>query len=169
MPLDSATRAAIGRFRERFEQKYAADERFGPPLRIDREDESTLSTRFPLAEHLWLELAVRPFLPQLRVGIVTDDRWKSEDLEDAIESSGDEMDEFIEAGFEEAGLTWKAPPVEHYRDQGKYFYFATPLALAAAGQVADAPVFEKVCRMFEGYYEAFATTIRKARAEQASS
>lgn len=167
MPLDAANREAIRQFRDKFERRYAGDKRFtGAVVRMDREDESTLISRFPVAENLWLELCVRPFLPQLRAGIVTDDRWKSEDLEDAIESSGDEMDEYVEAGFEEAGLTWKEPPVEHYRDQGKYFYFATPLELTGLAQVGDESVFDRVCRMFDGYYEAFRVTIQKAAAAQ---
>ncbi|MBK8914178.1 MAG: hypothetical protein IPM64_06175 [Phycisphaerales bacterium] len=164
MPLDAAARASINRFRDRFEQALRGDDRFGPPERVDRDDESTLQTRFAVGERLWLELALRPFLPQVRVGIMTDDRWRSEDLEDAIESSGDEMDEFVEMGFEEAGLTWKEPPVEHYRDQGKFFYFATPLDLSKLTELDSEAVFDRTRRMFEGYFEAFRATIRKGAA-----
>jgi hypothetical protein len=103
-------------------------------------------------------------LPQLRAGILTDDRWKSEDLEQAVEDTGDTMEEFVEMGFDEAGLDWKEPPVEHYRDQGKYFYFATPLDLPTLAQLGDAAVFDKVRRMFEGYYRAFQGAIQKASA-----
>lgn len=165
MPLDAAARASINRFRDRLETSLRGDERFGPPERVDRDDDSTLQSRFAVGERLWLELALRPFLPQVRVGIMTDDRWRSEDLEDAIESSGDEMGEFVEMGFEEAGLTWKDPPVEHYRDQGKYFYFATPLDLKALSELDSDMVFDRTRRMFEGYFEAFRATIRKGAAQ----
>lgn len=164
MPLSARDRELIERFRAAFETRYRGDARFAPPTRHDREDESTLATRLGVGEGLWLELAIRPLLPQVRVGILTDDRWKSEDLEQAIEDSGDEMGEFIELGFEEAGLTWKEPPVEHYRDQGKYFYFATPLELAGLDQLADPAVADRIGRMFEGYYEAFKPAIRKLAA-----
>lgn len=169
MGQDSRQRELVEQFRRRFEQRYAADSRFvAAPQREDRPDGSTLASRFAVSDKLWLEMAIRPAVPQLRAGILTDDRWTSEDLEDAIESSGDTMTEYVELGFEEAGLTWPAPTVEHYRDQGKYFYFATALDLSAIDQLSDEAVFDRICRMFEGYYEAFRTPIRKALAGASS-
>jgi hypothetical protein len=164
MPLPARDRELIQSFRADFEAHLKGDPRFAAPTHHDRADESTLATRFAVGEGLWLELALRPLLPQVRVGILTDDRWKSEDLEQAIEDSGDEMGEFVELGFEEAGLTWKEPPVEHYRDQGKYFYFATPLELTTLEQLADPAIADKIRRMFEGYYQAFKPAIRKLAA-----
>ncbi|MCG3127156.1 MAG: hypothetical protein CHACPFDD_02014 [Phycisphaerae bacterium] len=164
MPLSQADRQHIAAFREALERRYGGDGRVQGVSRQDRGDESTLASRFAVGEKLWLEVALRPFVPQIRVGIMTDDRWLSEDLEQVIEDSGDEMSEFVEAGFEEAGLTWRAPQVEHYRDQGKYFYFATPLEIASLAELSDAAVSEKVGRMVEGYYEAFKAGIRKATA-----
>lgn len=167
MPLDAGQREQIRRFREALEQRLAVDARFGPLTRHDREDESTLQSRFAVGPNLWIELCIRPFIPHLRAGVLTDDRWKSEDLEQAIEDSGDSMSEFVEMGFEEAGLTWKEPPVEHYRDQGKYFYFATPLELSSLAQIGDAAIAEKLGRMLEGYYLAFHAAIVKLSAPQA--
>lgn len=164
MPLNPSDRELIARFRDRFEAQYRNDERFFGVQRYDRPDESTLATRFEVGPNLWLELTVRPFLPQARAGILTDDRWKSEDLEQAIEDTGDTMEEFVEMGFDEAGLAWKEPPVEHYRDQGKHFYFATPLELEKIGQLGEEAAFDKLRRMFEGYYRAFEGAIRKASA-----
>lgn len=162
MPLSEGDRERIRRFREQFEARYSADPRFGPPLRDDRADESTLASRFPVAPRLWVEMCVRPFIPQLRAGIVTDDRWLSEDLEQTIEDSGDTMSEFVELGFEEAGLTWSGPPVEHYRDQGRYFYFATGLELKSLADLDDPAVQDRIRRMFEGYYLAFRPAILRA-------
>ncbi|MGE0482093.1 MAG: hypothetical protein AB7Q17_16650 [Phycisphaerae bacterium] len=164
MPLDERQRGWIRDFRDAFEARWRDDARFTSVERHDRTDESTLASRVAVAPHIWLELAIRPFLPQLRAGILTDDRWKSEDLEQAIEDSGDEMSEFIEMGFEEAGLTWREPAVEHYRDQGKYFYFATPLELPDLAALADPAVRDRIGLMFEGYYRAFAPAIRKLSA-----
>lgn len=162
MPLSQVDRERIAAFRDALERRYRTDARITEISRHDRDDESTLATRLAVGDKLWLEVTVRPSIPQLRVGIMTDDRWLSEDLEQVIEDSGDEMSEFVEAGFEEAGLTWHEPQVEHYRDQGKYFYFATPLELTSLAQITDATVTEKIGRMLEGYYEAFKPGIRKA-------
>jgi hypothetical protein len=164
MPLTSADRELIQRCRAAFEQRYSADPRLGPATRLDRPDESTLISRFPVADRLWLEWQLRPFLPQFRAGIVTDDRWLSEELETAIEDSGDTMSEFVELGFEEVGLTWKNPTVEHYRDQGKYFYFATALELHALKDLDEPSVTRKTEQMIEGYYEAFRHKIERLKA-----
>src|SRR5438477_778478 len=96
---------------------YAGDTRFAGLERHDRSDGSTLAARWQSAKnpHVWFEIAIRPFIPQIRVGMLTDDRWKSEDFETKIEESGDTMREFVEMGFEEAGLEWLNPPVEHFR------------------------------------------------------
>ena len=157
MSLSSEQTAAIRDFRQWCEQNLQGDERFGAPTRDDRTDHSTLATRWPTKANpqVWLEIAVRPFLPQVRVGLVTDDRWKSEDLEEKIQESGDTMSEFVGLAFEEAGLPWAEPPVEHYRDQGKFFYFATPLELGSLAELTDPHVRDKAKRMLEGYCHAF--------------
>jgi hypothetical protein len=109
----------------------------------------------PGSQNVQVFVRVRPFLPQARVGIVTDDRWTSEQLQHKIEDSGDSMSEFVELGFETAGLEWPEPPVEHYREQAAYFYFATPLDLSELTDVSDEAVRRKVLQMLEGYYHAF--------------
>ncbi len=162
MSLSSEQTAAIRDFRQWCEQNLQGDERFGAPTRDDRTDHSTLATRWPTKANpqVWLEIAVRPFLPQVRVGLVTDDRWKSEDLEEKIQESGDTMSEFVGLAFEEAGLPWAEPPVEHYRDQMKYFYFATPIELKTAADVANDVVRAKTRQMLDGYYAAFAPFLK---------
>lgn len=163
MALDPALTKTVSEFRESLESALRGDERFTSMSRLDRPDGSTLATRFEVAPQLWLETAVRPHVPQARVGIVTDDRWKSEDLEQAIEDSGDEMDEFVEYGFDSVGLHWPAPPVEHYRDQGKYYYFATPIELTAIHELNSPAILEKVRKALDGYFEAFRTAIEKLK------
>jgi hypothetical protein len=155
MPLAEQQRQFVNNFREWIESALSREERFGETLREDREDASTLVTRWPHDDDVWYEVAIRPFLPQVRVGIVTTDRWKSEEFEQMIEDSGDTMQEYVEAGFDAVDLEWPEPPVEHYRDQGRYFYFATPLDLKELNELADDDVREKVRLMFEGYYKAF--------------
>ncbi len=155
MPLSELDRRTIAEFREWFEGQLAGDRRFVGVERFDRPDESTLATRFAASERVWFELALRPLIPQVRAGILTDDRWKSEELEEAIEESGDTMVEFIEQGFADADLDWPEPPVEHYRDQGKFFYFATPLEIRSLTDLSDPHTRDKAKRMLEGYCHAF--------------
>ena len=161
MPLSGPERSSVETFRLRCERQLAGRGRIGQPARDDRPDESVLATRFPLADRIWLELTVRPFVPQVRAGIVTDDRWKNEELEERIEESGDTMSEFVEMGFEEAGLEWIGPPVEHYRDQGRYFCFATGLELRSLADLAEEATFDRLARMLDGYYRAFLPGIER--------
>lgn len=154
MALTDTQRAIISDFRAEVEARIGASGGESP-ARCDREDESTLVTRWPAGEHVWYELAVRPFLPQVRVAVLTDDRWKSEEFEQKIEDSGDTMSEFVELGFDSAGLTWTSPPVEHYREHGKYFYFATPLELESIEQLSSQAMRDKVVQMSAGYRTAF--------------
>ena len=162
MALSELNKKLVDEFRARVRGRFGGDARVVAVQELDREDGSTLSTRFQVAPHLWLEAAVRPFVPQLRAGILTDDRWANEELEEKIEESGDTMQEFVEMGFEEAGLEWLQPTVEHYRDQGVYFCFATALDLKALEELGSEAVFDKFCRMIEGYAHAFWAAIRKA-------
>lgn len=157
MALNEAQRKSIADFRAWLESGLKGDARLGPAIREDRADESTLSLRWPSAQNprVWFDVTLRPFLPQVRVGIVTDDRWKNEDFEEKIEESGDTMPEFVGLGFEEAGLPWTEPPVEHYRDQGKYFTFATPVELKTLDDLSVDSMRIKTRQMLDGYHVAF--------------
>lgn len=160
MPVTEADRRTLADFRDWIEAAMHSEPGFDAPSRHDREDGSTLATRWAAGSHLWLELAIRPLLPQVRVGVLTDDRWKSEELEQMIEDSGDSMNEFVEQGFSDCGLDWTEPPVEHYRDQGRYFYFATPLDLGSLEELNTDAVRQKARRMLLGYASAFTPSSR---------
>ncbi len=164
MPLTDVDRTVIDRFRKLVETRFAGDPRFRAAQRHDRDDGAALAHRFEVAPQLWMELCLRPAIPQLRAGIVTDDRWKSEELEQVIEDSGDTMSEFVEMGFEEAGLDWPAPIVEHARDQGKYFYFATAFEIPTIAALDDDSVQQKIFGVLEGYYRAFRPAFEKQTA-----
>lgn len=161
--MNSSQQASIEHFRTAIVARLV--ERFSQVAREDRPDGSILADRFRLAERLWLEVAVRPHIPQVRVGIGTDSRWLSEELEQAIEDSGDTMSEFVELGFDEAGLDWHDPVVEHFREQGKYFYFATSLNLPSLAALEDEATRDRTRRMAEGYFLAFRGAIQKAAAK----
>ena len=157
MTISGTQRELVDAFRSNFEKALAGDSRFAGHHRHDRPDGSTISTRWASAvnPHVWFEIAVRPQIPQVRVGVLTDDRWKSEEFEEKIEESGDTMGEFVEMGFEEAGLTWLDPIVEHYREDMKYFYFATSLEPASIEELQGDAVRTKTRQMFDGYHHAF--------------
>jgi hypothetical protein len=129
---------------------------------VDRPDGAMLATRWPSVENpqVWFEIAVRPGIPQVRVGVMTDDRWKSEDFEEKIEESGDTMGEFVEMGFDEADLTWKDPIVEHFREDMKYFYFSTSLDIATLDELAQGDTRKKIRQMLDGYFHAFGAFLK---------
>lgn len=155
MSLSEPDLASITDFRDYLEGITEGDDRYGSAERVDKEDLSTLATRFSIGENCWLELAIHPLLPQVRVGIVTGDRWVNEQMEQAIEDSGDSMSEFVEGGFAEVGLNWPDPPVEHYREDGTDFHFATPLALQDLMDLDDDALRTKIIRMLEAYLMVF--------------
>ena len=155
MPVLEQQRAAIHGFRRWLVEMLAGEADFRNHQTYDREDESTLADRWAVGESVWIEAAIRPLLPQIRVGLFTDDRWKSEELEQKIEESGDTMEEFVGFGFDDAGLDWEEPPVEHYRTGTKHFYFATPVDIESLDVLADAELRATVIQMVRGYRQAF--------------
>lgn len=146
---------AVEDFRAWIENQLDADDRFGEADTFDREDGSTLTTRWSLSDDLLLEVTLRPLIPQVRVGVVTEDRWKSEEIEQAIEDSGDTMSEYLEIALAEAGLDWLDPPVEHYRDQGRWFSFITPIDLKRPEDLADAGLRQRVMQLINGYVDSY--------------
>lgn len=162
MQLTADQATLVAQFRAQVQARVQKSPLVTSVAPADREDGSTLATRFQVAPRIWLEAVIRPRLPQLRAGILTDDRWTNEDLEDKIEESGDTMEEFVELGFQEAGLEWPKPVVEHYRDQGVYFCFATAIPLQTLDELRKPELLDKFCRMLEGYAMSFDPAIRKA-------
>ncbi len=159
MPLTQEDKDRIESFRALIEDTVTTDDRYGPLSRHDRSDESTLASRFHSGPSCWFEVSVRPLIPQVRVAFLTEDRWKNEECETAIEESGDSMEEFVGMGMEEAGLDWPEPSVEHYREEGKYFFFATPLALEELRDLDQDEIRNKTLRMLEGYLISFGPAI----------
>lgn len=141
----------------RFEVESRAGARLGLPAatRHDRDDHWIMATRWPLARRWWLEMAVRPSLSQVRVGMVTDDGDRSRDAEHMIADSSLTIREFVGLAFKAAGLEWPEPPVEHYREGADRFCFITPLDLDSLDDLADERVCEKTVRMLDGYRRCF--------------
>src|SRR3972149_5331080 len=155
MPLTEQDRDRIESFRTFIADSLATDDRYGPASPNDREDHSTLATRFSARPSCWFEVAVRPFIPQVRVGFLTDDRWKSEELEQAIQDSGDTMQEFIGVALEDAGQEWPDPPVEHYREGGTSFCLRHGSPKEILGYLDSEKIHYDDFTMGEGYLIAF--------------
>lgn len=155
MPLDEQTRKTVEAFRVYIEDMVAADERYGAVERRDDEDESTLATRFEAGPSCWFEVAVRPMIPQIRVGFLTNDRQRSEDIELAIQESGGTVGQFVEVGFSDAGLNWPEPPVEHHHDGEESFFFTTPWDIEDLVDLDLDEIRNKTLRMLDGYLIAF--------------
>jgi len=156
MPLSSEQGQWVTGFREWLESAADHQLRLADRIRIDREDRSTLAARWCIADRTWSEVVIRPFLPQVSVAIVTDDRQKNSTFKQMIEDSGDTLQEFVELSFDAVGLKWPEPPVQHYRDRDDLFYFATPLDLKSLGQLSQPATRRQVFQMLTGYCRAFA-------------
>jgi len=153
MRLTQEQQSTIRRFREAVES-YALRELFtGAPVRID--DEAVLASRFSSGPHVWYVLGIQPSLPQFHVGLVTDDPDRSRDFERMIEETGVTIREFVQLGFEAAGLVWRDPPVHHYRDRWNAFFFVTPVDVPSVDVLASPDVVHKAERMLRGYHLAF--------------
>jgi hypothetical protein len=155
MCLDERHRDLVHAFREQIERQLADEPGFGPVSRHDIPDRPRLITRWLADKRVWYELAVRPTLPQVRVGMLTDARWRRQDFERMVADSGDTLRELIEAAFAAAGITWHEPPVEHYREHERLFYFATPVDLESLDDLAAEALPDRICRMLKGYHLAF--------------
>ena len=168
MPLSEDEREIVEMFRDYVAGAVAADDRYGSATRHDQEDESTLALRFEAATACWFEVAVRPFVPQIRVAFVTSDQTRSEEIEQAVGEAGSSLTGFVGEAFRDAGPNWPAPPVEHYSGPDGLFYFATPLDAIESQELDDftdlvdlehEQIRGRVLRMLEGYLIAFGPAI----------
>jgi len=123
--------------------------------RHDREDHWVMATRWPIDRRWWLEMAVRPTLPQVCLGVLTDDPERSRDAEKLVADSHLTFREFVGLGFKEAGLDWPEPVVEHYREGADRFYFVTPLDLGSIEDLASEAMRDRVVGMLDGYHRCF--------------
>lgn len=176
--------AGIESFRSHVESMVGRRLGLRQPERHDRDDHWIMATRWPFDAHWWLEMSIRPTMPQVCVGVLTDDRDRSRDAEKMIAGSSMTPREFVGVAFTEAGLDWPEPVVEHYReragDEGatatdtrkggkgmnnaggraaERFCFVTPLDLQSLDDLTGELVRDRVLRMLEGYYRCFSGRI----------
>jgi len=155
MALKERERQHVHAFREAVES-YAVREGIGcEPERVDHPGEAVLSSRFSAGPHQWYVLTVQPFLPQFSAGALTDDPFCDKDFERLSLQAGLTKPEFVQLGFEAAGLVWRDPPVQHFRDRDNVYYFVTPVDLPSFEMLTEAATIDKAKRMLLGYHLAF--------------
>ncbi len=175
MPVDQAAREMIEAFLAYIEDSVSIDDRYGPAQRQGSDDATTLATLlrratfFEAGRSCWLTVTVFPTIPQIQVGFLTDDPSKGEEVEQAIQEAKGTMEEFVGAGFAEAGLDWKLPTVEHESERGQDGSFATPLEVEELADLDTDEVRDKTLRMLEGYLIAFGPAIIVEDEEQGVS
>ena len=151
MVLDDRQQCEVEAFRVWVSAQVRQQLGLGAGEREDRPDGRSLITRWRLEPHFWHEITVRPQLLQVRVGLMTDDRYRSDDLRAMIETSGYTLQEFVGLALAGAGLGWPEPPVEHYCDGGRHYRLATPMDLRTIDQLADETLRQRVLKMATAY------------------
>jgi len=90
-------------------------------------------------------LGVRAETKQIRVGVVTRNRWVSEGVEQAVLDNGGSMTEFLEDEMEaDDDLEY---PMLHYHDSGE-FYFVSEIPFE---DIRKPETYEMAKYYFEGY------------------
>jgi hypothetical protein len=152
MALTTDDQNQIEAFREYVTDTVATDDRYGPGVRSDNAQRQAI--RFHEGGLCWFEVALFPAARNVRVGFFTTDPAVSTECEEVIAESGETAGGFVGLAFEEAGLDWPDPPVDHGRD-GEASYYATPLPFEDMIDLDSDELRDKVIRMLEGYLIAF--------------
>jgi hypothetical protein len=159
MSLNERERAIIESFRGGVEALAGSRLGLSGLHREDRDDGWMLASRWQADRKSSYELSIRPTIPQIRVGIVTEEPERDRDLVDMIEAAGLTAREFVELGFRQAGLDWPAPPVEHYREGATRYCLATPLDLQSLEDLSGDAMRRKVLAMLDGYHRCFSGNV----------
>lgn len=127
-----------------------------PPPPIAGGGEAIVAAVGPAADKV-VYLALRHGGTTVRIGFAAKDRWANEEIEDAVESNGGTMTEFLEDEMEaDDKLEF---PVQHFHESG-WFHFATDIAQNAAYFASDAGR-ELVWFYFDGYARAILPILAK--------
>ena len=154
MSLSEDDRDRVEAFLTYVEDTNAADERYGPTHREER-DGLLYVPRFEVGTASWLEVAVDVGSPHVRVGFATSDEELHGELADFIAESAASPSAFVRDGFENAGLRWEDPPVEEGFDEAAGHYYSTTLDIEELIDLENDLVRNKTLRMLEGYLIAF--------------
>lgn len=114
---------------------------------------------FGPAPNVALYAAVRHPGTSIRVGFAAKDRWINEEVEEAVESIGGDMNEFIEEGMEaDEDLQFK---VQHFHEAG-WFHFASDVN-GPPGFCDTAEGRDLIWYYLDGYARAILPVMAKAR------
>lgn len=153
--LDDRQWRIVETFRDRVTEIIESRLGLSSAERDDRPDRRVLLTRWDLSSRFWLEFAVMPGLLQARVGLMTDDPLRSDDLRSMIEDSGYTLQEYVGLGLAAVGCDWPAPPVERYREQPDRYRLATPVDLKDVEQFAGEELVNRVVALAACYIKVF--------------
>ncbi len=128
-----------------------------PPVAVAGAGERVLLTFGP-DEKKVIYLAIRHGGGTMRVGFAAKDRWTNEEIEEAVESNGGTMTEFLEDEMEaDDDLEYE---VQHFHEAG-WFHFASDIPKDAGFFGTDAGR-ELVWYYFAGYCRAILPIVSKA-------
>jgi hypothetical protein len=159
MSLNERERAIIESFRGGVEALAGTRLGLGGLHREDREDGWILASRWQADRKSSYELSIRPTIPQVRVGLLTEDPERDRDLAKMIEETGLTVREFVGLAFRQAGLDCPNPPVEHYREAEARYCLATPLDLQSLEDLSGEAMRDKVLAMLDGYHRCFSGNV----------
>ena len=90
------------------------------------------------------------------VSWASEDRYISQSIEAELMWTGDDLDDMIDEGAQDAGWTLgRMEPLKHYRDEGMHFVYRSKTPIAPADADAGAHADQLVAAM-AGYAEAMA-------------
>lgn len=134
---------------QKIEQSAHADQRVDPVPPIVGAGEHVILAAGPAPQKV-VYVAYRHGGDTIRVGFAAKDRWANEEVEEAVESNGGTMTEFLEDAMEaDDALEF---PVQHFHEAG-WFHFATDLPKGRA-HFASTEGREQVWYYFDGYCRA---------------
>ncbi|MBI1338309.1 MAG: hypothetical protein GC164_15310 [Phycisphaera sp.] len=88
------------------------------------------------------------------VGLFTPDRWLSESIEADLMFRGDKIEELLEEELTDQGLEVQLP-IEHFRDDKKYYVFRSPLVLPPNEVLDGEKMIDRVTRTLLAYEATF--------------
>ncbi|MFQ5463293.1 MAG: hypothetical protein ACE5E5_11790 [Phycisphaerae bacterium] len=161
MTITSEQSEIVDAFLDYLDGEFSGDERYGPAERYDRKDESSRALRFSLGPNCWIEAAVRPAVPEVRVGFVTDERSIFDEILNLLADAEETPSENLERALADAGLPWEDPVVDQETIDERFHRFSTPLKLEVLDDLdlGFMKVRSKVPKMIEAYLVAFGSAI----------
>ncbi len=160
MSLSDEDRAEVDSFLDYVADFSDSDDRYGLAVRLEREDESLFATRFEVGPSAWLEVGVWPSVPEVRIGVVTDEPATGEEIVAGIEADDVSLTDALAAALVDAGLNWPEPPIEKDGVTTEEFRLTTPIELEELSDldVGFLDVRDKSMRLLEAYLNVFAAT-----------